>query len=102
MMFQPGDEVVCIDATPGSGRKHLRETFPVTHGHYIVRDVLFTSGHECIRLMEIVNEPRLYDDCGSHVVMEGAFNASRFRPVKRESIELFKRMAQSNKPLVEV
>src|SRR5262245_24357782 len=94
--FVPGDEVVCIDGTPAK-RTYFGETLPQTGKHYTVREVLYWH-HETLLLNEIVNEPREYDE-GFH---EGSFNSARFRPVKRESIEAFKRMAQSTKPTVDV
>lgn len=95
MSFAPGDEVVCIN---GRFNCNPQETAPKLGEHYIVRDVIgdgyYADGHDGLRLREIVNPP-IYPNA------ECTFDATKFRPVRRESVDLFREMCVSTtKPLV--
>ena len=100
-MFAPGDEVVCIRGG-GFDRGYGDEALPIRGQHYTVREVLCATDGR-IRLVEIANPVRRYVmNCGRVLVEEPAFLAARFRPVRREAIEVFRAMCVSNKPLVDV
>ncbi len=110
MSFAPGDEVVCVDDSyhPASvGGCHVNDEMQAERGkHYVVRwsgrveHPSYREPYDGVRLVGIVRG----SSCrGSRVVVEDTpFHAARFRPVKRESIEIFKAMCTSTKPLVEV
>lgn len=95
--FAPGDEVVCVDDAAHSERRvpgilYYDWERPVVSGqHYIVRWAGLDLGKPCLKLVGVV---RRDNDDPLHI--------SRFRPVKREAIEIFRQMARSKKPLVEV
>lgn len=110
-MFQVGDEVVCINDAPGyftpiPGTK-LNGVIEVKAGlHYIVR-WCGVFKHPCYaneflgaRLVGVVRGPCRKG--GKLVADDTPFSAIRFRPVRRESIELFRQMCVSKKPLIPV
>lgn len=107
MMFAPGDEVVYIGGagrTPDDVIKRCIANgvrFPAKDAHYTVRAVIDAGDrYPCpgLLLVEIVN-PRVMTVAG---VCEQCFFADRFRPIKRETIEIFRAMCVSNKPLVPI
>lgn len=95
--FAPGDEVVCVDDSTEIG-KCWHGDAPVRGRHYIVRGVgmsaldrigvrLVGMTHNCFR---------------PEVIRDGYYRADRFRPVRAETIAVFRQMCVSTKPLVEV
>lgn len=102
-MFAPGDEVVCVSGPLYPTTCSCVQ--PQVGAHYIVRSVRneeWPQG-ETIDLREISNAPREHFCAdGTYQICEHEFFASRFRPVRRESIEIFRAMCVSKKPLVPV
>lgn len=96
MSFAPGDEVVCVAERAWNDKRLV--AWPVRDGHYIVRAVQSFDKGDGLLLNEIVNPALSY----LQGVAEPTFHVRNFRPVKRESIELFRAMCTSTKPLVEV
>lgn len=88
MVFHVGQKVVCINGTPAHRFYLPSDNLPATGAVYTVRAVVDSEGTACLLLDEIVNEPRQFRDG----FCEGAFNASRFRPVKTTSIEVFHKL----------
>lgn len=87
MSFAPGDEVVCVD--DGDMDRRGLCAAPVRGRHYTVREVRMTG----LWLVEIVN-PRQQSICnatGRREFVEPNFLLDRFRPVRRDCIEAFKR-----------
>lgn len=83
--FELGQQVVCIDDEGFSFRSN--EKCPIKDGIYTIRDLMVDDEGELIlRLFEIVNQPMLYDN----EFTECWFIASRFRPVRKTDISVFK------------
>lgn len=101
-MFAPGDEVVFVDIS-GKRGGHGDEVLPTIGAHYTVREVAKLPGFEhAITLVEIVNPPHDYTGIG---FCEAPFASRRFRPVKRETISVFREMCtaiSSGRTLVKV
>jgi hypothetical protein len=104
--FVPGDEVVCVSGPSLKYLSKLQDAInaagyvrPQKHHHYTVRDTITVSGIDGIFLVEIVNPPFVLDGV---LFPENSWRADNFCPVRRESIELFRQMCQSTKPLVPV
>ena len=86
MSFAPGDEVVCVDDS------RLKEVLREGQ-HYVVRwsgaSVHSIVGHYAgVRLIGIERVTTPAD-----AMEDPPFRAERFRPVKRETIEIFRQMA---------
>lgn len=104
-MFTPGDEIVCID--DGSDRptaSTAASKFIRAGQHYIVRDVCtFSYADGPGESVFLVGVARIWPHKMSPWFGQDVpFTANRFRPVKRESIEIFRAMCTSTKPFVEV
>lgn len=101
--FHVGQEVVCVDsdnATRYSHRKYRPlepgEVFPQTGAHYTIRELVDDEGIAALRLVEITNPTRNYIwDDRSVRLWENAFNIRRFRPIKSETIEVFREMCRA-------
>jgi hypothetical protein len=63
-------------------------TYPKFGGIYTIRDICDRAGTIGLMFAEICHEPAWF--CVG--LIEPAFNAKRFRPVKKSSIDIFKRM----------
>jgi hypothetical protein len=92
MDFQIGQHVICI-CDQWSHEPTWRpavHTFPKLRGIYTIRDICDREG--VIRLMfeEIWHKPAMF--CVGPA--EPAFNAKRFRPLKKSNIEIFKKMLE--------
>jgi hypothetical protein len=85
-----GQRVVCIDDVMTEYRD---EHHPIKGQIYTIRDVVppDRSGQVSFRLCEIHNAPLEYLDYPGQL-LECAFYARRFRPVKKTSIEQFHRI----------
>jgi hypothetical protein len=104
MTFAPGDEVVCVDDRPRDigpvpGWRFL-DTVEVRRGqHYVVSwagTVTMPFGtYEGVNIVGI-------DRTESGKYPNTPFAIDRFRPVKRESIEIFRQMCVSTRPLIPV
>ena len=96
-MFHVGQHVVCVDLRPnkrGFFPRYSDTVIPVLRGIYTVRRIFDAKryGYDAagVLLTEIVNPVRRYiTPEGRRVRVEQFFLASRFRPVKRTSIEVF-------------
>lgn len=99
--FAPGDEVICVDDEPYAGCwREPFETWPVQGRHYTIRDVEIHDDCVSVRLNEVRNPTAQYIEG----MFECTFRAERFRPVRRQAVEDFKRMAAgiSGKQLADV
>lgn len=79
---KPGDRVVCVvDFEFATKLAAIREgvTLPLLGQVYSIRDMCARLGEPCVRVVEIVNEQRFYEELG--FADEQAFSARRFRPV---------------------
>jgi hypothetical protein len=89
MAFHVGQKVVCVNASRPARRVYLPDDkLPLTGGIYTVREISDSEGTTCLLLNEIINKPRQFREG----FCEGAFTASRFRPVKTTDIEVFHRL----------
>lgn len=88
-MFAPGDLVVCVDGKfpAGSDCYYGDETFVREGAVYTVRETFLEyQGTHTLTVEEIVNKPREYSDG----LVEFHFAASRFRPITRDRLEIFR------------
>lgn len=93
-MFEVGDMVVCVAKPMVGNFCYEDETQPDVGGVYTVRAVaLSPTGQEGIHLREITNAPREYA-LGFH---ELYFLSSRFRKIRKPSIEIFREIVASVK-----
>ena len=112
MTFAPGDEVVCVD-----DRAFPVQPNPIYHAapwdsavrmgqHYVVRwagmidHIGYQQPYFALRLDGVFRDAVKRN--GRVVIEDCPLWAGRFRPVRRETIEQFRKMCISNKPLVEV
>lgn len=99
-MFAVGDEIVCVDDSSGKPDKQWATPRYIKAGnHYVVREVVsyYWSGDGEYRASVFLSGVTRIN--GNHEVPFGVW---RFRPVKRESIAIFRAMCVSTRPLVEV
>lgn len=83
--IKPGDLVVCVDDNWG---EHRNETCPIKGTVYTVRELFCIGGVAGLWLEEIINNPRQY--LGSFG--EIGFMEKRFRPVRDDSIDIFREL----------
>jgi hypothetical protein len=95
--FHVGQEVVCVNKCVPS---RFNEVMPDVGSHYHVREIeaFPLQNGVGIRLVGIRNPVHLY----RYGREECAFSINDFRPVKKESIAIFRAMCVSPKPLVPV
>ncbi len=92
MNFFRGQHVVCI-CDKWSHEPSWRaavHTFPKLGGIYMIRDICDREGTIGLMFEEIWHEPAWF--CVG--LVEPAFNAKRFRPVKKTNIDIFKKMLE--------
>lgn len=80
--MQAGDLVVCIDDDFSDLARETVPNLPKRGRVYSIRETLPAPDRQpilCVRLVEIVNAPRLWWDVG---VMEACFGGWRFRRVR--------------------
>jgi len=90
--FHRGQNVVCIcdrwsDEPTWRAAIH---TYPKLNGVYTIRDICDRGGLIGLMFEEIWHAPALF--CVG--LVEPAFNAKRFRPVKKTNIDIFKKMLE--------
>ena len=100
-MFHVGQKVVCVNARPRRKDLHPRYVSTVTprlRAVYTIRDIFDASPYgfdePALLLVEIVNPVRGYSAPTGPVVCEQFWLASRFRPVRTTSIDIFRAMLE--------
>jgi hypothetical protein len=94
MNFHRGQQVVCIRdrwSHEPTWRAAIH-TFPKLHAVYIIRDICDRGGLIGLMFEEIWHAPAHF--CAG--LVEPAFNAKNFRPVKKTNIDIFKKMLEPN------
>ena len=97
-MFELGQLIVCVDTNwLESTEVILHEKLPIQGYVYTVRNMGFDYDNyglmQFIRLEEIVNAPDYYTDTdGKAIFDEICFAASHFKPLKGNSIAVFRNM----------
>ena len=89
-MFEVGQMVVCVKNIEPS---IYGEAVPSKNSVYTVRSIYRLAGEEGIRLREIVNQPRGYQEGTA----ECAFKIACFAPVRPQSIQIFTDIANGVK-----
>jgi hypothetical protein len=92
MDFHIGQHVICI-CDKWSNEPTWRaavHTFPKLGGIYAIRDICDREGLIGLMFEEIWHKRAMF--CVD--LVEPAFNAKRFRPVKKSSIDVFKKMLE--------
>src|SRR3990167_7935284 len=90
-MFQVGQLVECVDDVnwPSAWRA-LTATVPVKGRVYTVREVATHENVYGLCLEEIIDPIRRFSDGFT----EPKFNQARFRPIREQSIEIFREIAR--------
>jgi hypothetical protein len=90
MTLSVGQQVVCVNDAFSSCPvwRAAVTAFPVLHGVYTIRSIREAHGLIGLCFHEIVS-PHQYFAEG---YVEPAFNSKNFRPVRRTSIEVFKKL----------
>jgi len=90
MSFAIGQQVVCVDGvfSPDPYWRSTVRTFPKLHGIYTIREIRRGDRLVGFCFYEFAN-PRARFAAG---IFEPAFNAKNFRPVRKTSIEVFRRL----------
>jgi hypothetical protein len=92
MDFHIGQQVICI-CDRWSHEPAWRaavHTFPKLRGIYTIRDICDRGGLIGLMFEEIWHKPAWF----SVGFVEPAFNAKRFRPVKKSNIDIFNKMLE--------
>ncbi len=92
MEFHIGQHVVCI-CDQWSNEPTWRaavHTFPKLQGIYTIRDICDREGLTGLMFEEIWHEPAWF--CVG--LVEPAFNAKRFRPIRKSNIGIFKKILE--------
>jgi len=87
MNFAPGDEVICVDVLPHS------ELQPPGHSKYDIPEFLQVGSRYIVDWVGDYRGRRAIQLAGIRRPADVPFLASRFRPVRRESIEQLKQFA---------
>jgi hypothetical protein len=97
MSLHVGQQVVCINGVFSSCPywRAAVTAFPVLHGIYTIRSMREAHGLIGLCFEEIVSPHRHF----SEGYVEPAFNSRNFRPVRRTSIEIFRRLLAPTDPL---
>ena len=82
----PGSLVICVD---DNWKPNYGESCPQKNWTYTIREIVFCR-HERYLLEEIKNPSHHYV-CGFG---EASFSAFRFRPVRDDSIDIFRKLAE--------
>lgn len=88
-MFSPGDLVVCVNGRfPADSDLYYGDEIFVEEGAvYTVRETFLEyEGTHTLTVEEIINKPREYSDG----LVEFHFASSRFRPITRDRLEIFR------------
>lgn len=97
--FHVGMRVRCVDDSGWEAGRVLWN-YPVAGHEYTVREII-NDEYPCLRLREITNRNGVR--CGTTMVSEPYFRASRFRPVQYDTtkaVEEIKAMLPKRKELV--
>jgi hypothetical protein len=96
LSFHIGQQVVCISGNsrfwPNEYWRKAVKTLPRLHGIYTVREIRQADELTGLCLEEIVNPPAHFARRFETVFLEPAFDVKHFRPVKRTSIEVFRKL----------
>ena len=102
MSFHVGQLVVCIKVGAWLGG-YGDEIDPMRGIVYTVRTIEIDQNAEtCIRLVEIINSLRRYTTVRGVELAEIQYSETHFRPVRDESIEVFRRIAASPKERIRI
>jgi len=90
MSFYVGQQVVCVNDqfSQREGWRKTVRTFPRLHGIYTIREIFDYDPLIGFTFYELSN-PCAHFSKGYH---EPAFNSRNFRPIKKTSIEIFKKL----------
>jgi hypothetical protein len=97
MSYQVGQQVVCVDdrfSDHEVWRRAVR-SFPKLYGIYTIREIIEDDGLFGFCFYELSN-PRAPFYNG---FLEPAFNAGNFRPVRKTSIEIFRKLLTPADPV---
>jgi hypothetical protein len=92
MDFHIGQHVICIcdQWSPEPAWRAAVRAFPKLGGIYTIRDICDREGLIGLMFEEMRHEPAWF--CVG--LVEPAFNAKRFRPVRKSNIEVFKKLLE--------
>jgi hypothetical protein len=90
MSFHVGQQVVCVDDqfSPCKYWRSTVKTFPKLHSIYTIREIRDAGDLIGFCFYEFTN-PRAHFERG---YLEPAFNSKNFRPVRKTSIEVFRKL----------
>ena len=93
-MFHVGDLVVCVCEMASGQPMHVAHTVAITLGRVLtIREIDMGQTGLCLYFEEVRNTPRKWSDRFG----EAAYLASRFRPVRPQSIEWAREIARDVK-----